>query len=390
MQLEYTDDGKCIVRMEDYTKEIIDGFPEAIEGSASTPATDHLFKVREGDGKKTLPEEQANAFHRTVAQLLFLSGRARRDIQTAVAFLTTRVKNPDEDDWGKVKRVLKYLKGTQGLGLTLSLDNVGLIRWYVDASFATHDDCKGHTGAMMTLGEGAVISFSRKQRINARSSTEGELIGVYDALPSILHARYFLEALGYNIKQNVIYQDNKSSITLEKNGKASSSKRTKHINVRYFFIKDIVDRGEASIEHCPTKAMWADVLTKPKQGHDFFLMRSKLMGCPINLTADTHNKFSVVPNNDEGRVPRDVTNANSATFRSHKRSPRGCVGRHTMCEIDAKGGDGYGSGTDDLRRGLRTKPDGIGHTGTSAARAVRALRGMVEPSRYAILCMWQG
>ena len=74
---------------------------------------------------------------------------------------------------------------------------MGLVRWYVDASYGTHEDCRGHTGAMMTLGNGAAISMSRKQKTNARSSTEAELIGVYDALLSILHTKYFLEAMGY-------------------------------------------------------------------------------------------------------------------------------------------------------------------------------------------------
>ena len=78
-----------------------------------------------------------------------------------MAFLTTRVKNPDEDDWGKLKRVLRYLNGTVDLGLCLGVEDIGLVRWYMDASYATHDDCKGHTGAMMTLGQGAAISLSR-------------------------------------------------------------------------------------------------------------------------------------------------------------------------------------------------------------------------------------
>lgn len=237
MQLQYIADASCIISMEKYTNEIIHNFPEVITGMAATPAAEHLFKVRNEADSRKLQEEQAAAFHRTVAQLLFLSWRARHDIQTAVAFLTTRVKCPDKDDWGKVKRVLKYLNGTKSLGLTISLKNLGIVQWYVDASYRTHEDCKGHTGAMMTLGEEAVVSFSRKQRSNARSSTKGELIGVYDALPSILHAKYFLEALGYAVNKNIIYQDNKSSIILEKNGKASSSKRTKHINMRYFLSK---------------------------------------------------------------------------------------------------------------------------------------------------------
>eukprot|EP00804_Cyclotella_cryptica_P030698 CCRYP_009121-RA/>CCRYP_009121-RA protein AED:0.24 eAED:0.38 QI:0/0/0/1/0/0/2/0/168 len=127
MQLEYTDDGKCLVRMDKYTDEIINDFPEAIVGSAVTPTADHLFKVRGCNEAKPLPEEQASVFHRTVTQLLFLSRRARQDIQTTVAVLTMRVKSLDEDDWGKVKQFLKYLNGTRDLALTLSLDNLGLI-----------------------------------------------------------------------------------------------------------------------------------------------------------------------------------------------------------------------------------------------------------------------
>jgi hypothetical protein len=75
-----------------------------------TPAGDHLFKVR--DDRNKLNKEQAEAFHHTVYQLLFAANQARRDIQTAVSFLTTRVKDPDEDNWKKLVRVLKYFNGT--------------------------------------------------------------------------------------------------------------------------------------------------------------------------------------------------------------------------------------------------------------------------------------
>ena len=77
---------------------------------------------------KVLPEEQVMAFHRATAQLLFLSTRARQDIQLATAFLTMRVRSPDEDDWGKVKRVLRYLKGTMHMLLILSADSLMLSR----------------------------------------------------------------------------------------------------------------------------------------------------------------------------------------------------------------------------------------------------------------------
>ena len=78
-----------------YLDSIIDEFTELITGKSATPAADHLFSVRDADEAKYLPEENAIAFHHTTAQLLFLSSQARRDIQTAVSFLTTRVKKPD-------------------------------------------------------------------------------------------------------------------------------------------------------------------------------------------------------------------------------------------------------------------------------------------------------
>ena len=77
----------------------------------------------------------------------------------------TRVKAPNEDDWGKLKHVLKYLKGTRGLKLTLYVNDMSTIKWWIDVSYATHDDYKGHRGAMMSLGKGAVISASNKHKV---------------------------------------------------------------------------------------------------------------------------------------------------------------------------------------------------------------------------------
>ena len=102
-----------------------------------------------------------------------------------VTFLTARVKGLDED-WDKLRRVIKYLNGTRDLELHLTVNSIGNIKWYVDASYAMQNDCKGHTGALMTMGRGAVMSFSRKQKMNANSSTETELIGMDGALPQVL------------------------------------------------------------------------------------------------------------------------------------------------------------------------------------------------------------
>jgi hypothetical protein len=137
---------------------------------------------------------------------------------------------------------------------------------------------RGHTGGGLTMGIGYPIVSSTKQKLNTRSSTESELVGVDDMMPSILWTRYFLKSQGYQVNDNIIFQDNKSTMLLERNGKTSSSKRTKHINVRYFFITDRISKGEVRVEWCPTKEMIADFLTKPLQGSAFRRFRDLIMG----------------------------------------------------------------------------------------------------------------
>ena len=126
--------------------------------------------------------------------MLFLSSRARRDIQTAVFFLTAGFNKPDKDDWGKLKRALKYLNGTRRLKLTLTVDSMGVIKWFVDGSHNAHWDCKGHGGAMLELGYGAISSYSRSIKVNTRSSTEIEIVSVDAYMPEILWSLYFIQA----------------------------------------------------------------------------------------------------------------------------------------------------------------------------------------------------
>ncbi len=104
------------------------------------------------------------------------------------------MKSPDKDDWGKIKRVLSYLKGTLHMHLILYTDSLTLSRWWVDATYAVHDDCRGHTGVGMSFGQGMSLSYSWKQKINTKSSTKAELVGVDDVLGYIFWACYFARA----------------------------------------------------------------------------------------------------------------------------------------------------------------------------------------------------
>ena len=290
MTIDYSENGRAKFSMFDYLEDIIKNLPADLRTTrnTSTPAAEHLFNV---DPKATkLTQKKADEFHHYVAKLLFAAKRARPDIQTAVAFLCTRVKSPDTDDWKKLQRVLGYIRDTIFLPLTIGWDKTGHLYWYVDAAFAVHNDMKSHTGALMTCGVGAVLSTSLKQKLNTKSSTEAELVAVDDALPFNIWCLYFLREQGYHAAggkekavkylghTNVLYQDNTSSIKLETNGKLSSTKRTRHIAIRYFMITDRVKQKEITIEYCPTDNMLADYLSKPQQGSLFRRMRNAVMG----------------------------------------------------------------------------------------------------------------
>ena len=155
-----------------YLTKCLEEWPEELKGLKINPHSDNLFTIREDEDRELLPEELASQFHRTVAQLLFLCMRANQDIQITVYFLTTRVKSPDVDDWGKLRHCLLYFKGTRHMERYLSADLLSHINWYVDASYGVHCDSKGHIGAMMTMGRGAQLNVSRKHKLNVGSSME--------------------------------------------------------------------------------------------------------------------------------------------------------------------------------------------------------------------------
>ena len=112
------------------------------------------------------------------------------------------------------------------------------------------------------MGSDVVIGMSKKQKINTKSSTECEVVGVDDALPQMVWTKYFIEAQVYNVGGNIMYQYNLSAMLLDNNGRTSSTSMTKHIRVRYFFINDRVEFGNVGIKNCGKKKMLADHFNK--------------------------------------------------------------------------------------------------------------------------------
>ena len=136
------------------------------------------------------------------------------------------------------------------------------------------------------MGKGVLHAKSGKQRINIKSSTEAKLVGASDFVPQTIWTRNFIEAQGYQVNDNEFFQDNMSAKKMEKNGRQSAGQRSRHINIRYFFIKDRICNDEISLLHCPTAIMIADYFTKPLQGALFVKFRDIIMGITHFSTLD--------------------------------------------------------------------------------------------------------
>jgi hypothetical protein len=243
MALDYNVCGQVKITMFDYADEILTAFDKAEPkegGTKTSAASASLFKVDESCVK--LAQKKAVEFHNLVAKTLYATKRARPDTCTAIAFLTTRVREPDKDDWTKLVHLMRYIRGTRTMPLILSVNGSGFLKWWVDVSFIVHPNMRGHSIGGLSLGRGFPIVSSTNQKLNTRRSTETEIVGADDFMPTICWTRYFMKAQGCGVKDSVLLQDNKSSILLENNGKASSSKRTKQINIHYFFITDIISK----------------------------------------------------------------------------------------------------------------------------------------------------
>jgi hypothetical protein len=276
MTFDFSTLGEVKITQEGYVIDLLGGC--GVEGFAKTPAADHLFEVRDCE---LAGEEDAEWFHRQTAKVLYLAKRTRPDCLTAVAFLATRVTKCDVDDLLKLKRLLKYIRRTRDNGIILRPGVRGIaVRAFVDAAYGTHVDGKSVTGSCIFLGDsGPVHAKSVKQKIVVKSSTEAELVATSDSANQAFHMRRFIIAQGHDDKPVTIYQDNLSCMALIAKGKASSEK-TRHMSIRYFWVKERVDQGEVVLEHLATELMVANILTKPLQGSQFETERLALTNWP--------------------------------------------------------------------------------------------------------------
>ena len=170
-----------------------------------------------------------------------------------IAFLTKRVTKASVQDWEKLRRVFSCLNAMMHMPLILKIDNSTVVKAWVDVAFAVHKDYKFHTGNVISMGKGALYASSMSQKLNTTSLTESQTVGASDCLGQTIWTMNFLECQGFKVWRNYYYQDNESAIRLEKNRIQSAGKRSRHIDIRFFFIKDQIKKATYTYCTAPQK-----------------------------------------------------------------------------------------------------------------------------------------
>jgi histone deacetylase 1/2 len=222
--------------MTGFIDDFLKDMDKPIPSIARTPAGKELLTV---NNSEPVTEEQKEFFHSTVARLLYLGKKVRPEILVSISYLAKREQKPSMDDYKKMERVVKYLRGSRELGIVLSSTTILQVLAYIGASHSRHEDHKGHTICIISLGRGSIY---------AKSGSESELIGLSDSASQVIWMRNFLISQGYTVQPSAVYQDNTSCMSLVRNGK-SNSERTRHTVTRFYFIKDRVDNNEIRLEY---------------------------------------------------------------------------------------------------------------------------------------------
>lgn len=221
------------------------------------------------------------AYKQLVGSLMYMT-TTRPDIMFPVSLVSRYMSNPTQMHWQACKRILRYLQGTLNLGIMYKKGGNTDLIGFTDSDYAGDiEDRKSTSGYVFVLSNGAVAWSSKKQPIVTLSSTEAEFIAAGAAATQAVWMIKILKELGqYQKDSSIIMCDNTSTIKLTKNPILHG--RSKHIEVRYHYIRELVRAGTIELKHCGTKDQLADVLTKAVSKDSFLKLRSQLGICEIH------------------------------------------------------------------------------------------------------------
>lgn len=261
IELERDEKGHFSISQRAYINKII-------EHSGMSGAKVSKFPLDVGYYKQQSEELPSNdEYRRLIGMLLYLTTNTRPDIAAAVGILSKKVMTPRANDMNEVKRVIRYLKGTENLKLKLSSDGCAdSMVTYTDADWAEDTiDRKSNTGSICLMNGGAVSWLSRKQGLVSQSTAEAEYIALSETVKEGIFVQQIASDLGLEIpKEMLVRCDNKSAISLTENSKFSN--RTKHIDTKYHFVRDMIEKRKLKVIYHPTETNIADMLTKPLGG----------------------------------------------------------------------------------------------------------------------------
>ncbi len=276
---------KVILGQPKQVAKIIETFQ--VTKGASSPASVKLM----GDDETLLLLLDRTDYMSKVAMLMFLSQRTFPEIRLAAIKLLTKYNKVTAADMEKAVRVAEYIHGCKDTHkMILSPKNLTLVS-AADASYAEHLDGKSHSGGVVGFDSDASCYFglvSSKQPVVVKSVGEAELIAQNKVGDLVEWAREMLEELGFKQTKVPMKVDSTCAMQILKQG-MGPFKRAKHIKVRYFWLKELIEQGMLELIYTPTDELVADILTKPLVGWKFKYLLKKLLGwCHGEMMHDEH------------------------------------------------------------------------------------------------------
>ncbi len=261
-----------------YLENVLERFDMQNSRPVSTPLeTGKKFaKISEDEEPIDVKKYQA-----AIGSLNYAAIATRPDLSVAVGMLSQHMRNPSAEHWIGVKRVLRYIRGTIDFGLKFTYSDNFALRGFADADWAgCTDSRKSTSGEFFQIGNSAVSWRSKKQSVVALSSCEAEYVSLCSATQEVVWLRRLLKSIGFTQNQpTTICEDNQGAICLSKNSKDHG--RTKHVDVKYHYTRETIDKNVIKVEYCPTGKMVADTLTKglPKPAFEKFRSEMGVQQC---------------------------------------------------------------------------------------------------------------
>jgi hypothetical protein len=265
---------KVTISQKNYAKSLSENFN--INKSSVTPATEDLFS--EDDTSPLLKDQRK--YMSLVSTLMYGVKRTYAECLVTVVILSTKYNHATENDWNKAIRVAEYIYGTiDGHCMVLQPSSLQVVA-SSDASYAEHADGRSHTGGCVGFESNTcawIAYISQKQPQVAKSTCVSELYAVNTVGEYVEWMVQLMEEIGYPQGTVRISQDNQCAMQLMKVG-TGSFKRSKHVKVRYFWLKELIDEGRVQIYYVPSEVLVSDALTKPITGARFRALRLLLIG----------------------------------------------------------------------------------------------------------------